>query len=311
MKRKHVILLFAAVALAVAVALPLYRDHENMDLIEASREPTVGADVKGRDGTIHYQLGGPEGGRTVVLVHGVSGPMTVWDKTYVALTGAGLRVLRYDLYGRGRSERPDLPYDERLYDDQLTDLLGALKIDGPVALVGSSMGCVISAGFRNRHPERVQRLALIGPAGFPIEASLLAPLLQVPGIGAYMMAVIGDGMLMKHNHRYFVHSERVPEAHAAFARQLEIRGTKRAIRRTMGDMPLQDYKDGYAAVGKSDVPVLLIWGEKDVTFPFAHHVAAQTLMPQAQFVPVKEAAHLPQYERDDVVNPALISYLMR
>lgn len=52
------------------------------------------------DGTVAYELTGPESGELVVLVHGVSGPMMVWDKTVPALNAAGFRTLRFDLYGR-------------------------------------------------------------------------------------------------------------------------------------------------------------------------------------------------------------------
>ena len=70
-------------------------------------------------GYVHYELGGPVGGEKVVLVHGLSVPYYIWDPTFDALTEAGFRVLRYDLYGRGFSDRPKLRYDADLFDEQL------------------------------------------------------------------------------------------------------------------------------------------------------------------------------------------------
>ena len=61
------------------------------------------------DGFTHYELGGPPTGHLVVLAAGFSVPYYIWDPTFSALTEAGVRVLRYDYYGRGFSDRPDVP----------------------------------------------------------------------------------------------------------------------------------------------------------------------------------------------------------
>lgn len=37
-------------------------------------------------------------------MHGFSVPYYIWEPTFAALVQAGLRVLRYDLYGRGYSD---------------------------------------------------------------------------------------------------------------------------------------------------------------------------------------------------------------
>ncbi len=48
--------------------------------------------------------------------------------------------LRYDLYGRGYSDRPDVVYNKDLFDRQLFGLLAILDIHDRVDLVGNSMG---------------------------------------------------------------------------------------------------------------------------------------------------------------------------
>ena len=60
-------------------------------------------------GKTHYELVGPETGRTVVLLHGGTIPMWTWDRQVPALVEAGFRVLRYDMCGRGYSDSPELP----------------------------------------------------------------------------------------------------------------------------------------------------------------------------------------------------------
>jgi pimeloyl-ACP methyl ester carboxylesterase len=51
----------------------------------------------------------------------------------VALANAGYRVLRYDQYGRGLSDRPNIEYTADVYDRQLGELLDALHIGARAA----------------------------------------------------------------------------------------------------------------------------------------------------------------------------------
>ncbi len=92
------------------------------------------------DGIVRYEMAGPPDGQVVVLLHGFFNAYFVWDNTFDALAQADLRVLRYDLYGRGYSDRPNTQYDRDLFDRQLVNLLAALDVTRPVDLVGPSMG---------------------------------------------------------------------------------------------------------------------------------------------------------------------------
>ena len=122
---------------AVSWGLYVYADPEHLDLDDVARARLPGQFAKLSDGYTHYEMGGPaegSGGRVVVLTAGFSVPYYIWDPTFAALTGAGLRVLRYDYYGRGYSDRPNIAYTQDLYVRQLTQLLDALNIRGPVDL---------------------------------------------------------------------------------------------------------------------------------------------------------------------------------
>jgi pimeloyl-ACP methyl ester carboxylesterase len=41
----------------------------------------------------------------VVLVHGATVPMFTWDSIVPGLVAAGYRTVRYDMWGRGHSDR--------------------------------------------------------------------------------------------------------------------------------------------------------------------------------------------------------------
>ena len=92
------------------------------------RSSVTGSFIKLLNGTVHYELAGPEDGKQVVLVCGLVTPLFGWDKTFKALVDDGYRVLRFDLYGRGFSDRPDMKYTPDVFVHQLHELMLALKL---------------------------------------------------------------------------------------------------------------------------------------------------------------------------------------
>ena len=103
-----------------------YRE-ETQELNDVTRKNAAGSFIQLADGVTHYEMGGKEPGDPVVLIHGFSVPYFIYDPTFKFLTEAGFRVLRYDLYGRGFSDRPAGRYDMDLFVNQLSQLLDALR----------------------------------------------------------------------------------------------------------------------------------------------------------------------------------------
>ena len=112
-----------------------YRD-ETAELNELTRKEASGSFVQLSDGVTHYELSNPEAQETVVLAHGFSVPYFIYDPTFAFLTHCGFRVVRYDLFGRGFSDRPNTHYNIDLFVRQLGDLLERLEFTHPVSLVG-------------------------------------------------------------------------------------------------------------------------------------------------------------------------------
>jgi pimeloyl-ACP methyl ester carboxylesterase len=302
---------FVISALLVAAVLPFLCNREDREFDAAERDRFAvrgGTFATLAKGVTHYELSGMVGAPLVVLVHGTSGPMGVWDETVPALVAAGYRALRYDLYGRGASARLEVDHDLDLYVGQLEQLIAQVA-DQPAVVVGSSLGAIVATELSLRRPERVRGLVLIGPAGFPLEATWMAKISQAPLIGDYLMQVVGDRQLVEHQRKYFVVPERFESQHQNFAEQLRYRGTKAAILSTLRHAPLQAYLDGYERLGQSKLPVLVIWGEQDGTFPITHRSELEPRLPQAEFVTAPNAGHLPQLEAATLVNSRLLSFL--
>ena len=120
----------------------------------------TGGDVSGFaevNGTrLHYQTSGR--GPAVVLIHGGLVDSRLWDEQMKPLSKR-FRVVRYDLRGYGQSAAPSEPFSHL---EDLRGLLDFLKIE-KATLVGLSLGGIIAADFALEHPERVERLVLVGP----------------------------------------------------------------------------------------------------------------------------------------------------
>lgn len=309
MTRRRVALGVFAALLVGLVALPLVRNREGTtrEAFLADNAAFTRRVVLLAKGATHYEFVDGKG-PVVVLVHGVSGPMSVWDETLRTLSANGRPVLRLDLYGRGGSERLEPPsYDLETFATQVTELVDRVVPGRRLHLVGSSMGAIVVTEVQRRLGPRVASVVFMGPAGFPLEASPLARLTGVPLLGEYLMASFGDGMLAKHQRRYFVEPGRFEAQHALFEAQLRVRGSKRAILETTRRVPLQTYADRYASLAAS--PVLVFWGIEDRAFPYEHAVTLRHALPAATVIEVPSAGHLPQLERADAVMPRLVAWL--
>jgi len=288
---------------------PLPYLGETEELNEASRSKAPGSFVQLSNGCTHYELGGYQDGQPVVLVHGFSVPYFIWDPTFKFLTSSGLRVLRYDLFGRGFSDRPNLRYDIDLFCQQLRELLDTLGFER-VNLVGLSMGGPITASFTAQYPSRASKLVLIDPAGArPIFLAKVLKAALLPGFGELVLGLFGGEPIVKGLANDFFGPALVREFQDRYRVQLKYKGFKRALLSTMRSGMLGDFSSTYRKVGEQGTPTLLFWGKDDKTVPFAQSKDMITAIPQAEFHAIDDCGHLPHYEKPDEANPLLLEYL--
>jgi pimeloyl-ACP methyl ester carboxylesterase len=302
-----VVLLPVVVFVAIPAARYATAERETLPLDDAARHRAPdGKFVQLSNGVTHYELGGPSDGRTVLLISGFSTPYNIWDPTFDGLTKAGFRVLRYDLYGRGFSDRPLNGYDGNFFDRQAVELLDALGIR-QVDVGGVSMGGPIAVTLAVRHPDRVRKVMLFDPGYFTGNRGPWA--LRAPVIGEYNMAVTIAPGLVQSQWKDFAHPERYPHYLDRYREQMRYQGFRRALLETLRNYVSTDIREDFAELGKSGKPVLLIWGRADADTPIEMSAAVRDAIPQAQFHPIDDAAHIPHYEHPEVVNPIVIDFL--
>lgn len=305
-------IIFVLALLILLLLIPYWAfNEESKTLDDNIRRGLPDQFIKLSDGYVHYELSGPDDGPVVVLIHGITAPYFVWDDAHPAITKAGFQVLRYDLYGRGFSDRPNVTYDEQLFDRQLLELLSALKIREPVDLVGSSMGGAIAVIFAARHPEKVRKLLLIDPAGYPVNLPLAGRIVRLPVVGDYVMYAFGNPIMSRRFKDNFSKLDRLSTFSEKYRQQTQYVGFKRAFLSTLRNFNLDNQKTAYEAVGKQGRQVMLIWGREDKIIPFSNNEMIRAVIHDVDFHALDAAGHIPHYEAPEKVNPLMVDFMKR
>jgi pimeloyl-ACP methyl ester carboxylesterase len=273
---------------------------------------------------------------TVVFSHGYCLSQDSWHFQRAALRGL-VRTVYWDQRSHGRSARGAAQSGEDAVPvaiDQLgRDLkavIDAAAPEGPLVLVGHSMGGMTVMALADHFPElvreRVSGVAFIGTSagrlgevnyGLPV-AGVNAVRRVLPGVlkalgsqaelverGRRATADLFAGLIK----RYSFSSRDVDPAVARFAERM-IEGT-----------PIDVVAEFYPAFVEHDkaealeifreVPVLVLAGDKDLVTPSSHSEAIADLLPDSELVIVPDGGHLVMLEHPEVVTDRLADLLAR
>jgi pimeloyl-ACP methyl ester carboxylesterase len=285
---------------------------ETKELNEAARKSTDGSFAQLPNGITHYELSGNESEHTIVLIHGFSVPYFIYDPTFRFLTQSGFRVLRYDLFGRGFSDRPRARYNLDFFVQQLANLTDALRLNPPLSLIGLSMGGPIAAAFALRHPERVNKLVLIDPVGAkPIALSPMLKAAKLPLVAEAVLGVVGGEVFVTSVARDFFDPALVDHFIKRYKIQMRYKGFGRAILSTIRNEMLGSFMEIYERLGVMDKQVLMFWGRNDTTVPFEDSYELRRVLTNAEFHTIENCGHIPHYEKPEEVNPILLKFLRK
>ncbi|MZD09256.1 alpha/beta fold hydrolase, partial [Streptomyces sp. SID5785] len=272
---------------------------------------------------------------TVVFSHGYCLSQDSWHFQRAALRGV-VRCVYWDQRSHGRSGRgveqseQGAPVSIDRLGEDLKAVIDAAAPEGPLVLVGHSMGGMTVMALADRFPElvrdRVVGVALVGTSagrlgevnyGLPV-AGVNAVRRVLPGVlralgqradlvekGRRATADLFAGIIK----RYSFASRDVDPAVARFA--------ERMIESTPIDVVAEFYPafqehDKSAALERfTDLPALVLAGEGDLVTPSEHSEAIAALLPDAEFVLVPDAGHLVMLEHPELVTDRLADLLVR
>jgi pimeloyl-ACP methyl ester carboxylesterase len=303
-KLKKSLLILLAVVCIVILTLPVILNEETEVLNPENRKEAPGEFINLTNGITHYEAFGHDTAQAVLLVHGFSVPNYIWDPTFEFLKENGFYVIRFDLFGRGYSDRPNVVYNGELFTQQIADLLFALKIDKPIDIIGLSMGGPTVSEFTSKYPEKVRKVILIAPFNEAVNISVL----NIPIIGEYLTNVYFAPSLSKSQSADFVKPEEHADWPDKFKPQMKYKGFKRAILSTLRNYMNEDKLPVFIKLGELNKKVLLIWGENDKTTLFEGNVRIREVL-DCEFQSIKESGHLPHLEHPEIVHYKIINFL--
>ena len=245
---------------------------------------------------LHHVVTGPEDGPVVVLVGSLGSTLEMWDGQ-VASLAERFRVVRVDTRGHGRSPVPPGPYSLDDLVDDLVALLDSLGVT-TASFVGLSLGGMTAMRLAARHPERVDRLALLcTSARFtdPTPWTDRAATVRARGTAAVAEAVASRWV--------------TPDAPDAL---------RAACVAMIAGIPPEGYASCCEAIAAMDLtadlpritaPTLAIAGAADPATPPEHLRAIAAGIPGARLVVLPAAAHLPNLEQPAAIDAVLLAHL--
>lgn len=244
-------------------------------------------------GITHYEISGPHSAPIIVLIHGGTIPMCFWDKEVKEFTDAGFRVLRYDQYGRGGSQRLSVPYTREIYSNQLLELLAALKIDKPVHLIGPSFGGAISVSIAASQPQMIKSMVLISPVLnlLKSDSPLVLPIkiCSIPLIGDFFFRTVMKRAIINRGQELIS----CPKCKTLFIDQFNYTGTEYSILSTFRTDAYGDYRKETKIAGSRINHILLVRGKKDNDVTEKMILQVKDDLPNCKFVELEDAGHSP------------------
>ena len=253
-------------------------------------------------------------GPPVILIHGFGGSMWQWEHQQQALS-QHFRVLTLDLPGAGLSDKPEIDYRPDQILDFFVGFMEAVKIP-QATLVGNSMGAGLAIGMALTHPARVDKLVLIDGLPQQVMEKLRSPSIRraletsAPSWLVSFGNMLFGGLMIESTLREVVHDPALltPAVIERSNRNRRRHGLIRPIMTVRENLPLWD--SGFARrIGEITHPTLVLWGEEDRVFPIAVGEELHQTIQGSRFIRIPKAGHIPQWERPDVVNQALIIFI--
>ena len=243
---------------------------------------------------------------TLIFVHGFSVPSYIWSPTYETAAKKGYHVIRMDLYGRGYSANPDVPYTDSLFARQVLELLKYLNVKHANFLGLSNGGRIISKiAFLNKNV--VERLIYVASSGFQKNNSPKDKVVSQEEIDDYIETY---PLLAERQRKDFKNPEQFPDWGDKYEKLLQYKGFANALLSTLKNHTTLDIE--HEMINETGIPVYTIFGDSDMVVVYdTFKDRLSELLPNRNEIFISNSGHLPHMENQNEFEAYLFEEIIK
>lgn len=237
-------------------------------------------------------------GPTVFIVHGLGGNCRSFDDMAATLS-PHFRVVRFDLPGFGLSGIPEFDEPEpdliQMHRDMIRFMIDRFGGGDSVAFIGNSLGGWISWETAAMAPHQVNKLVLLGPAGYEMEqiAAEVTGWLKNPVVRFTIAKGLSFEMAMG-NLNYSAHRDDLLDTVAYWNKYAA--SNKEGNLDWMVRLATYDKFADTTLIPKVQAPTLIIWGTEDAVIPYRHAAKFKRDISNARLITYEDCGHVPMLE---------------
>ncbi|GAB3172941.1 alpha/beta fold hydrolase [Telluribacter humicola] len=251
--------------------------------------------VDGMD--VHFRDEGPKSDSVpMVLLHGTGSSLFTWNEWTRTLKDKH-RIIRLDLPGFGLTgPHPTDDYTLEIYINFMHSFLEKLKVKKCI-LVGNSLGGEITWQYALTYPEQVQKMILIGAAGYPIKSRnvpLPYIIMRLPVLREIFEKSTTPDVIRQSLEYLYADPNKVTDSLVTLYFDMTCRdGNREALTERMESIG----EDGpWTQLPTIKTPTLLLWGAKDQLIPLEYGQRFDKDLPNSALVVIPNAGHMPMEE---------------
>jgi pimeloyl-ACP methyl ester carboxylesterase len=262
-----------------------------------------------QNGSLYYETCGSPKDVPVVLIHAGFLDSRMWDDQFQLFASEGFRMIRYDMRGSGRSQRPTKKFDDA---EDLKKLLEFLRIDKKVSVVGVSNGGSTAIDFALEYPEYVKCLVLVAPT-----------------VNGYEYADAYEEKLDKAMDKEWekwtnaIKANRIREAieiHLGIMAPALNKDAKSKIvqvaldnyhifKEPLDELRVKHEPPAFKRLSEIRVPTLLVWGDRDYPGQITIAERVQSFIPGSKKILIHGADHLVNLSQPQAFNRVVLDFL--
>ena len=255
---KKILFLFF-IFIVIPACLYLALNRENIDISEF-RLNSGYEEVKLSDGITSYKDIGDKNNKVIVLVHGATFGSLAYEEYVNVFIENKYRVITYDQYGRGYSDRIHSDVSIELMERQLKELIEHCEVED-VILYGVSFGAAVVAKYASSNPEKI---SFIGYQ-VPVINSANVPLLSIVKIPLYgdllSRGFLVPGVLKRIEEYEDLMSKKLLDHYIG---QFEVKGTENFFKQFFLGNAMGNRLNDHKIIGNKSIPSYFAYAEDDI-----------------------------------------------